>query len=179
MSNHEPDPEPAEDVSMGQDAQEHGQPPECDSPGYRIDSDGYQGKTESHVRSAEPDDGLELAAELEMSLESEYDFALALQRRRAAVARGDVPRPRGGWFPEPSDVRMVMPLRARQHQVNFRLDDAHWGALKRAARLYGETPTGMARQIVARGLESILLSYREEMREPEDPAGADEEDWGA
>jgi hypothetical protein len=48
-------------------------------------------------------------------------------------------------------------------QVNIRLDRARYAALKRAADVYGTSPTALARMLLNRGSQAILNAHRAEM----------------
>jgi hypothetical protein len=51
----------------------------------------------------------------------------------------------------------------REWQVNIRLDRERYAALKRAADLYGTSPTALARMLLNRGSQAILNAHRAEM----------------
>ena len=51
----------------------------------------------------------------------------------------------------------------REWQVNIRLDRKRYAELKRAAEVYGTSPTALARMLLNRGSTAILNAYRAEM----------------
>jgi hypothetical protein len=61
----------------------------------------------------------------------------------------------------------------REWQVNIRLDRPRYAMLKRAADVYGTTPTALARMLLNRGATAILNAHRAEMTAFEwaDPRG--------
>lgn len=163
----------------GQSTERHC-PQSADSSGYQSDSAPYQCSEGDHV---------EIDAKQPGEPASEYRFGEARARRLSHFAENRVLDPRGGWLADRADgagargtneLPPPPPPPPRDRQVNFRLDYVRYGQLRRAARIYGTTPTGLARMLVNRGVESVLATYRAEMGDPvHGDREADEEDWGA
>jgi hypothetical protein len=152
-----------------------------DSEDYHGDSDGYRFLEEeaSLDDESQPDEqprglGRDIARRIiELTAGQEWDeFGLPKQGRDTSAD------PVGGWMPDDALAAAgagsegAEPPR-RHWQVNMRLDHQRYAALQRAAGLYGTTPTALARQLVNRGVEAILNTYRAEMTfvEPVDPEG--------
>ncbi len=75
--------------------------------------------------------------------------------------------PRGGWLPghvlADGDGERE-PAKRDARQVNVRLGWWQYDELRKAADIYGVTPTTMARMLIKRGSRSILVDYWKELR---------------
>jgi hypothetical protein len=126
-----------------------GSPQLPDSERYHSDSDGYQEEEEHPAPAADEATNEEFPWLAEGPAWDRDDFADDWMPDRAlAEAAGGV----DGLEPN-----------RREWQVNIRLDRERYAALKRAAEVYGTSPTALARMLLNRGSQAILSAYRAEM----------------
>jgi hypothetical protein len=94
--------------------------------------------------------------------------------RRRLRAHG-LPEPSGGWVPETAvesalEVRGLKPGR-REWQVNMRFNREQYAVLRKAADLFGATPTALARLLVNRGADAVVKAHWAELKALREPDG--------
>jgi hypothetical protein len=74
--------------------------------------------------------------------------------------------PSGGWLSDEvlAQEYELPPARKDYKQVGVRLSWEQYGALERAAKIYGVAPTTMARMLIKRGAEAVVESHWRELR---------------